>query len=92
MRREEEAASLLKDLSGLEEPYHAAMKGNWKGMESFYNKYPDRLLDPLTIEKDTPFHIAAYSEQNGTLLRHFLGLLKEPSKIFAALSKHEQSR
>ncbi|KAE7995342.1 hypothetical protein FH972_000151 [Carpinus fangiana] len=62
------------------------MKGDWKGMESFYNKYPDRLLDPLTIEKDTPFHIAAYSERTEQL-RHFLGLLKEPTKIFAALSK-----
>jgi hypothetical protein len=73
------------DFSGLKKPYHAALEGDWKGMASFYSKHPERLLDPLTIDKDTAFHIAAYSAET-KLLGHFLDLLKEPSQILAALS------
>jgi ankyrin repeat protein len=75
----------MDSFSGLKEPYHAALEGDWKGMASFYSKHPERLLDPLTIDKDTAFHIAAYSAET-KLLRRFLDLLKEPSQILAALS------
>jgi ankyrin repeat protein len=76
----------MDHFSGLEKPYDAALKGDWKGMASFYKKNPERLLDSLTIYEDTAFHIAAYSAEK-KWLGHFLDQLKDPSQILAALSK-----
>ena len=54
-------------------------------MKRFFDNNPGRVLSPLTIDKDTAFHIAAYSEKK-ELLEHLVQLLP-PSSLFEALNK-----
>ena len=71
--------------AGLKEPYLAALRGDWDDMKRFFDNNPGRVLSPLTIDKDTAFHIAAYSEKK-ELLEHLVQLLP-PSSLFEALNK-----
>jgi ankyrin repeat protein len=54
-------------------------------MAKFCEKYPGLLFDYLTVDRDTAFHIAAYSERTG-LLTHLLSLVPN-DRVFEALSK-----
>nr|POE63960.1 hypothetical protein CFP56_01997 [Quercus suber] len=56
-------------------------------MKRFFDNNPGLLLSPLTIDNDTAFHIAAYSEEK-ELLEHLVQLLPlSPSSLFEALKK-----
>jgi ankyrin repeat protein len=79
-----EEAARLPPFSQLKTPYQAALDEEWGAMARFYEKYPERLLDPMTIDKDTAFHIAAYSGET-ELLQYLLGLLKQTTEISKAL-------
>ncbi|XP_075667193.1 uncharacterized protein LOC142636780 isoform X3 [Castanea sativa] len=72
---------------GLGEPYLAALNGQWDVMKRFFEKNENReqLYSQMTVEEDTAFHIAAYSEEKD-LLQHLVKLLPA-SKLFAALNK-----
>jgi ankyrin repeat protein len=76
----------LSPFSGLKKPYQAALNGDWEAMKSFYDKHPQHVVRPLTIDGLTAFHIAGYSSEGTELLEHLLGLLP-PSKISLAISK-----
>jgi hypothetical protein len=85
INKEEEDVDLSEAFLGLKPPYKAALRGDWDAMKSFFNDYPEHVVSPLTINEDTAFHIAAYSESKD-LLQHLIHLLP-PSGIFDALSK-----
>ncbi|KAF3973691.1 hypothetical protein ACB098_05G166300 [Castanea mollissima] len=70
---------------GLGEPYLAALNGQWDVMKRFFEKNENReqLYSQMTVEEDTAFHIAAYSEEKD-LLQHLVKLLPA-SKLFEAL-------
>jgi hypothetical protein len=67
-------ASDLSPFSALKEPYQAALNGDWKAMKSFYDKHPEHVICPLTIDGLTPLHIAGYSSEGTELLQHLLSL------------------
>jgi ankyrin repeat protein len=81
-----EEAARLPPFSQLKTPYEAALDEEWGAMARFYEKYPERLLDNLTVDKDTAFHIAVYSGEMELLQQIILGLLKRPPEIWEALS------
>uniref|UniRef100_A0A2N9FBN6 PGG domain-containing protein n=1 Tax=Fagus sylvatica TaxID=28930 RepID=A0A2N9FBN6_FAGSY len=85
INKEEEDVDPSEAFLGLKPPYKAALRGDWDAMKSFFNDYPEHVVSPLTINEDTAFHIAAYSESKD-LLQHLVHLLP-PSGIFDALSK-----
>ncbi|KAM3701375.1 hypothetical protein ACJW30_05G166900 [Castanea mollissima] len=72
--------------AGLKKPYLAALRGDWDDMKRFFDNNPEHLLAPLTIDKDTAFHIAAYSEEK-ELLQHLVQLLPASFSLFEALNK-----
>ena len=74
-------------ISTLRKPYLAALGGQWDVMKSFFEENENRaqLCSQMTVEKDTAFHIAAYSEGKG-LLQHLVELLPAYS-LFEALNK-----
>ena len=71
--------------AGLRESYLAALREDWDDMKRFFDNNPGHVLSPLTIDKDTAFHIAAYSKET-ELLEHLVQLLP-PSSLFEALNK-----
>ncbi|KAG7959487.1 hypothetical protein I3843_10G072400 [Carya illinoinensis] len=73
--------------SELKKPYRAFLVEDWDAMKKFYEKNPQLIFKPLTIEVDTAFHIAAYSERT-ELLRYFLGLVPNSRLSEVALSKN----
>ncbi|KAG7959491.1 hypothetical protein I3843_10G072700 [Carya illinoinensis] len=73
--------------SELKKPYRAFLDEDWDAMKKFYEKNPQLIFKPLTIEGDTAFHIAAYSEKT-ELLRCFLGLVPNSRQSEVALSKN----
>jgi ankyrin repeat protein len=79
-------ASDLSPFSALKKPYQAALNGDWEAMKSFYDKHPEHVVHPLTIDGLTPLHIAGYSSEGTELLQHLLSLLP-PSEIPLAISK-----
>ncbi|KAE7995347.1 hypothetical protein FH972_000156 [Carpinus fangiana] len=79
-------ASDLSPFSALKKPYQAALNGDWEAMKSFYDKHPEHVVRPLTIDGLTPLHIAGYSSEGTELLQHLLSLLP-PSEIPLAISK-----
>jgi ankyrin repeat protein len=81
-----EMATDLSPFSGLKKPYQAALNGDWEAMKSFYDKHPEHVVRPLTIDGLTAFHIAGYNSKGTELLQHLLGLLP-PSDISLAISK-----
>ena len=73
--------------AGLKKPYLAALRGEWDDMKSCFDNNPEHLLSPLTIDKDTAFHIAAYSGRK-KLLEKLVELLPTScSSLFEALKK-----
>ena len=71
----------------LKKPYLAALRGEWDDMKSCFDNNPEHLLSPLTIDKDTAFHIAAYSGRK-KLLEKLVELLPTScSSLFEALKK-----
>jgi ankyrin repeat protein len=80
---------MTSDLSpflALKKPYQAALNGDWEAMKSFYDKHPEHVVRPLTIDGLTALHIAGYSSEGTKLLQHLLSLLP-PSEIPLAISK-----
>ncbi|XP_059437023.1 protein ACCELERATED CELL DEATH 6-like [Corylus avellana] len=84
IEKDEEAVSLAT-FQQPKMPYQAVLKGNWLGMAKFYEKYPSHLFDYLTVDRDTAFHIAAYSEFT-ELLTRLLSLVPN-DRVFETLSK-----
>ncbi|XP_041026864.1 uncharacterized protein LOC121267049 [Juglans microcarpa x Juglans regia] len=78
--------------SEVKKPYRAFLDENWDAMKIFYEKNPQLIFKPLTIEGDTAFHIAAYSERT-KLLRCFLGLVPNSrlSEVFLSKNCHGNS-
>ena len=74
-------------ISTLRKPYLAALGGQWDVMKSFFEENENRaqLCSQMTVEEDTAFHIAAYSEEK-ELLQHLVKLLPA-SSLFEALNK-----
>ncbi|KAG6639066.1 hypothetical protein CIPAW_10G075100 [Carya illinoinensis] len=68
-------------------PYRAFLDEDWDAMKKFYEKNPQLIFKPLTMEGDTAFHIAAYSKET-ELLRCFLGLVPNSRQSEVALSKN----
>jgi len=79
-------ASDLSPFSGLKKPYQAALNADWDAMKSFYDKHPERVVHPLTIDGLTALHIGGYNSEGTELLQHLLGLLPS-SEISLAISK-----
>ena len=75
--------------SRLRKPYLAALGGQWDVMKSFFEKNRAQLCSQMTVEEDTAFHIAAYSEEK-ELLQHLVNLLPATSSLFDALNKKNQ--
>ena len=73
-------------ISRLRKPYLAALGGQWDVMKSFFEKNRAQLCFQMTVEEDTAFHIAAYSEEK-QLLQHLVKLLPDSSNLFEALNK-----
>ncbi|KAL0012238.1 hypothetical protein SO802_007346 [Lithocarpus litseifolius] len=84
---EEGKEQIWKTISRLKKPYLAALGGQWDVMKSFFedNEYRAQLCSPMTVEEDTAFHIAAYSEEK-ELLQYLVKLLPA-SRLFEALNK-----
>ncbi|XP_030967853.1 uncharacterized protein LOC115988419 isoform X2 [Quercus lobata] len=80
-----------KTISVLKKPYLAALGGQWDVMKSFFeeNENHAQLCSQMTVEGDTAFHIAAYSEEK-ELLQHLVNLLPATSSLFDALNKKNQ--
>ncbi|XP_050288420.1 uncharacterized protein LOC126727014 isoform X2 [Quercus robur] len=76
-------------ISRLRKPYLAALGGQWDVMKSFFDKNRAQLCSQMTVEEDTAFHIAAYSEEK-ELLQHLVNLLPATSSLFDALNKKNQ--
>ncbi|KAM4112781.1 hypothetical protein ACJW30_05G166500 [Castanea mollissima] len=72
----------------LKKPYLAALGKQWDVMKRFFeiNENREQLCSKMTVEEDTAFHIAAYSEEK-ELLQHLVKLLPPSSSLFAALNK-----
>ncbi|KAF3955937.1 hypothetical protein CMV_018898 [Castanea mollissima] len=75
-------------ISMLKKPYLAALGKQWDVMKRFFeiNENREQLCSKMTVEEDTAFHIAAYSEEK-ELLQHLVKLLPPSSSLFAALNK-----
>ena len=75
-------------ISRLKKPYLAALGEQWDVMKSFFKETENRkeLYSQMTVEEDTAFHIAAYSEEKD-LLQHLVKLLPDSSSLFEALNK-----
>ncbi|KAL4628260.1 hypothetical protein ACB092_05G224500 [Castanea dentata] len=75
-------------ISMLKMPYLAALGKQWDVMKRFFEKNENRaqLFSQMTVEEDTAFHIAAYSEEK-ELLQHLVKLLPASSSLFEALNK-----
>jgi ankyrin repeat protein len=84
--RDREMAGDLSPYSGLKKPYQAALNADWDAMKSFYDKHPERVVCPLTIDGLTALHIAGYNSEGTELLQHLLDLLPS-SEISLAISK-----
>ncbi|XP_065615608.1 ankyrin repeat-containing protein ITN1-like [Quercus suber] len=80
---------IWESISRLRKPYLAALGGQWDAMKSFYEENHEQLCSQMTVEKDTAFHIAAYSEGK-ELLQHLVELLPPTSSLFEALNKKNQ--
>ncbi|KAI9199196.1 hypothetical protein LWI28_029236 [Acer negundo] len=63
----------------MKEPYQAVIKENWEDLKTFFDK--DRntfnILYPMTVAKDTAFHIAVHSRGEQPL-RHLLERVDDP--------------
>ncbi|KAH7545260.1 hypothetical protein FEM48_Zijuj01G0074800 [Ziziphus jujuba var. spinosa] len=60
-------------------PYRAAMEGKLGEVKIFYQKYPERLQAPLTVNGDTAIHIAVFI-RDMKLLKSLLQILKSQSE------------
>ncbi|XP_048447151.1 uncharacterized protein LOC125480390 [Pyrus x bretschneideri] len=54
-----ESDSKLKKIEDSEGAYKCAMQDDWEGVKQYYQNKPDELLIPMTVDKDTAFHLAA---------------------------------
>ncbi|KAB2600879.1 hypothetical protein D8674_001884 [Pyrus ussuriensis x Pyrus communis] len=54
-----EGEDSLRRIPDLKCPYQCAMEDNWKGVEEYFEKFPAKLLNQMTVEGDTAFHLAA---------------------------------
>ena len=81
---EEERERESDSFQRLRKPYLAVLKGEWDTMRDYFKKNPKDLFFPLSIVKDTAFHIAAYSEGK-ELLQCLVDLVERPSSLFEAL-------
>ena len=86
---EEGTGKNRETISRLKKPYLAALGGQWDVMKSFFEKNRAQLCSQMTVEEDTAFHIAAYSEEK-ELLQHLVNLLPATSSLFDALNKKNQ--
>ena len=73
-------------ISRLRKPYLAALEEQWDVMKSFFEENRAQLCSHMTVEEDTAFHIAAYSEGKEPL-QHLGKLLPASSSLFEALNK-----
>nr|XP_048322769.1 uncharacterized protein LOC125418166 isoform X2 [Ziziphus jujuba var. spinosa] len=60
-------------------PYRAAMEGKLGEVKIFYEKYPERLQAPLTVNGNTAIHIAVFI-RDMKLLKSLLQILKSQSE------------
>ena len=67
-------------ISTLRKPYLAALGGQWDVMKSFFEKNRAQICFQMTVEEDTAFHIAAYSEEK-ELLQHLVNVGKNPNPL-----------
>ncbi|KAF3451780.1 hypothetical protein FNV43_RR07876 [Rhamnella rubrinervis] len=75
--REREMGSVAR----MKKPYHAALKGKWSEVTSFYEKSKELVLSPLTATGDTALHVAVISESGNTdVLKSLLYMLESESK------------
>lgn len=81
-----EEESRENSIEKLTEPYKAASKRNWQIFKAYYESHPEALFYPLTIRKDTAFHIAA-SQGDTKLIRDLLGMIVDRSRIREALTQ-----
>ncbi|KAB2600880.1 ankyrin repeat-containing protein [Pyrus ussuriensis x Pyrus communis] len=54
-----ERESKLKKIEDSKGPYLCAMEDDWEGVTNYYKGKPGELLIPMTVGRDTAFHLAA---------------------------------
>ena len=68
------------------ETYQAAMNEDWDAMKTIFKNNAKLVHSPMTVDLDTPFHIAAYSGRK-ELLQYLCYQLTPSISIFEALSQ-----
>ncbi|KAF9672124.1 hypothetical protein SADUNF_Sadunf11G0008100 [Salix dunnii] len=71
-----EGENMNPDQEILEEPYKAAMKGDWKGMVDYYKFDAQYLFSPVTLSSDTGPHLAVHSNTEKPL-KDLLEIIEE---------------
>ncbi|KAI9161248.1 hypothetical protein LWI28_015724 [Acer negundo] len=73
----------MEFLSRVKEPYQAVLDGKWEAMIKYYSEGPgaDALLFPISMDKDTAFHLAVYSGRKEPL-QSLLGLFDLDDQVF----------
>ena len=66
--------------------YQAVMKEDWDAMKDIFRNNAKLVLCPMSVDSDTPFHIAAYSGRK-ELLQYLCEKLKPSNSIVKALSQ-----
>ncbi|KAL5773219.1 hypothetical protein ACOSQ2_013143 [Xanthoceras sorbifolium] len=63
----------MYNISDMKAPYQAVIRGNWKDLETFFDHDINafKILLPMTVAKDTAFHIAVHSKTD-QLLKYLL--------------------
>ncbi|GMY36768.1 isoform 2 of ankyrin repeat-containing protein npr4 [Fagus crenata] len=74
------------EMEDLRKIYQAAMKEDWDAMKKIFKNNAKLVLYPMTVDSDTPFHIAAYSGRK-ELLQYLCDQLKPSNSILKALSQ-----
>ncbi|KAL5773208.1 hypothetical protein ACOSQ2_013132 [Xanthoceras sorbifolium] len=59
----------MYNISDMKAPYQAVIRGNWKDLETFFDHDINafKIFFPMTVAKDTPFHIAVHSKTDQPL-------------------------
>ncbi|XP_009357504.2 uncharacterized protein LOC103948226 [Pyrus x bretschneideri] len=55
----EDQVEELSQIEDLKTPYEFAMEDNWEGAKEYYEKNPEKLLRPMTLDGDNVLHLAA---------------------------------
>ena len=75
-----------KQMEDLRKTYQAAMDEDWDAMKTIFKNNAKLVLCPMTVDLDTPFHIAAYSGRK-ELLQYLCDQLTPSNSILTALSQ-----